>query len=279
MLTSEREHRYAGHVGMHDVPRQQCAQRLRVLARAAASPFVRQKTDAVDVREEPRHRGVCANRKGRIELLPGAVAACHLAHRQPVLFGRAVAQLAVERLLQRAHVPVLAEHKRQHEPQVACADPSVGTMISVERASREARHVGRAPGAPHRRGHVHRCRIVPHVVSAERCAARNGARGPPNEYAVHDDRVARREVEQCDLVLRLHRHDERETLVPVHDRSACSEVGKRDEHVVVGVDAEQGLRHHALDFGGRPGWARSNSIAPARAMGGAPNRLRERKGT
>ena len=262
MLASEREHRRAGHVGMHDVPRQQRAQRLRVVARAAASPFVRQKADAVDVREEPRRRGVCANRKGRIELLPGTVAACHLAHREPVLLGRAVTQLAVERLLQRAHVSVLAKHKRQHEPQVACADPSVDTMISVKGASREARHVGRAPGAPHRHVDVHRCRIVPHVVGAECRAARNGARRPPHEYAVHDDRVAKREVEQCDLVLRRHRRDERETLVPMHERGACREVGKRDEHVVVGMDAEKGLRHHALDFGGRPGWVHRNTIAP-----------------
>ena len=52
ILTAEAEHGCAGDIGMVDVSGEQAAERLRVLARAAAATLVGEEADAVDVGED-----------------------------------------------------------------------------------------------------------------------------------------------------------------------------------------------------------------------------------
>ena len=231
---------------MHEVAGEESAQRACILARATASAIVREKTDAVEMGERSRRvRSVNVTVTDRcVERLAIRMTPDHFAHCQAVSFRRAVPQLAIECFLQRAHIPVLTEHQREHEPQVSRADAAIGTVIALEGAVGKARDVRCTPRPRNGGCQVNRCVVMAHVGGRERAAARDRLGRATDQHTVHDDRVTHRNIAQQDLVLGLDRCDERDAATLIRNRFTGRKIGERHDDSVIGVNEERAARRH-----------------------------------
>ena len=136
VLAAEAEHGGTGDVRVIDVTREQTAQRLRILPRAAAAEAVLEKLHAVHVREE-RHRfgGGFEIKMQRLDFVATRAALLQFGElaREPLIgTGLAIAQLALQGLAHEGEVSVLAEHERDDDPVVRRARASMWPLEAVE---------------------------------------------------------------------------------------------------------------------------------------------------
>ena len=221
MLAAQAQHGCAGDVGVVDVAGQQTAERLRILARAAAAALVGKKANAIEIGKDAlgmRRRQCCV---GRVPL-PLALLLDELAHMLAIAVLRAaVAQLFFERLSHPLHVAVLAKHQRQHNPVVARAHLAVGRWKPMKVRAAHADASGGANGGGLARGRVV-AGAVAHVARGEQAAARNGRGDFAHHHAVHQDQVAGLEINQRHLVLGGNVLGDGARCVPeVHNRSGA----------------------------------------------------------
>src|SRR6476646_8935654 len=143
---------------------------------------MREKANAVEVGEDAAACvGGWRRGKRRIERIAVTIASCQLAYGETMDLRGAVAKLAVERLLERADVAILAEHERQNEPQVPRADSAVGAVISIEGTPGVACDVRGAPRPTDGARKIQRRCRVPDVVGRQALAAPNEPRRAPDQ--------------------------------------------------------------------------------------------------
>src|SRR5579864_8265459 len=121
---------------MVNVPRQQSAQRVGILACASAPAFVRQELYAIDVGEDPGMiYGMRIPLTGTIPHLI-ELASLKTAHQlgdfPPILWGRRKSEFFFESLLENRDVPVLTEHQWDDEPMVAGSNLAVRAYESLK---------------------------------------------------------------------------------------------------------------------------------------------------
>jgi hypothetical protein len=131
MLAAQAQHRCAGHVGMVDVTGKQTAQRLRVLARAAATALVGKKANAVEVLEDTLR----ARMRSRLRpLVPIRLLLNEPPHVLAITVRAAVTQFLFQRLSHPIDVAVLAEYERHHQPVIARAHLAIRAVIAQKAA-------------------------------------------------------------------------------------------------------------------------------------------------
>src|SRR5215831_4709064 len=133
--------------------------------------------------------------------LPLLVQACKLGHLATVNLRRSKTQFFFERLLEYADVAVFAEYQRDNEPVVARADLAVGAAVTAEFLACPTRDVGRSP-AEFFRLFMEGGGVVANIACRQQIAFPDWFNGFANHYTVHQDRIARGEIANGELVLR-----------------------------------------------------------------------------
>ena len=188
MLAAQAEHRCSSHVGMMNVAGNQSAQIARILPRPAAAAFVKQKTNAVHIFENPRTLRTCDVFCYRVSLdfFPSAISieARQLRDLTPVSSRRCKTQFFLECLLQHADIPVLAEHQRHHDPIISRADLSVAPPVAEKRSLPPTGDLRWSPAKVVCL--LVECRgLVVDIADRKKPAPRDGLNRFPHDHSVH----------------------------------------------------------------------------------------------
>ena len=136
MLAAQAQNGRASNVWVVNVTGDEPAEIVGIFARSAASAVVQQKTNAVDIVEQPAALGecrFCGLSKGIDPFrLTFPIQFCQFANLAAVGLGCRESQFLFERLLQDLNVLVLTKNQRNDEPVVSCARLTVGAVISQE---------------------------------------------------------------------------------------------------------------------------------------------------
>ena len=242
ILAAQAEYSGAGHVGVRDVAGQQAAQRLRILPDTAATALVREKPDAVHVRERALALGhvFAGGEVGAQDFLhrfAGLHQAEQLAGFGLVALAALVAQVRYQGIFQHLNVAVFAEYQRDNQPVVGRAHAAVGAVVALEGAVLPAAHVGRLPGGALLGVLVVAVGGVLHVGRGEAAAGANVRLGLAHEHAVHSYGLARLQAQRRELVLgRNGLGGGYKAVFPGH-LGSDGQVDEGDEHVIGGVNA------------------------------------------
>ena len=184
---------------MIDIAREQPAQRLRILPRAAAAKTMLQEFHAVDIREQ--RLGLA----DRIQVQVGRFVTafpCMGECRRVALIGTrfVIAQRASQRLTHEDEVAVLAEDERDDDPVVRRAARTIGTHEAIETTGLPFRHIGGTPGVVL----LLACKGIGFVCDIALRQQRTGSDCVPcsaHGHAIHGDSITRGEVTCGELLL------------------------------------------------------------------------------